>query len=89
MPVLVDFWAPSCAPCFIIDRLLEAQEAAFAGRLLMVKVNADESPETAAAYGVRGLPTLILLKGGKPIDTKVGALSSAKIKALLDAWAAA
>jgi thioredoxin 1 len=86
MRVVVDFWAPSCAPCITIGRRLAERAPELAGKLLIVKVNADEAPETAATYGVRGLPTLILIKDGVHTDTSIGALAPARLDALLARW---
>ncbi len=85
--VLVDFWSPSCAPCVGIGRRLEQRASDFEGRLTIYKMNADESIETAAHYGVRGLPVLILIKDGKHVDSRIGALSPTKIDELLLKWA--
>lgn len=71
--VLVDFWAEWCGPCKAIGPALEEIGAEFAGKLSVVKVNIDDNPMTPNTYNVRGIPTLILFKDGKPIDTLVGA----------------
>lgn len=87
LPVVLDFWGPSCAPCIILGKYLEELAPAFAGRLLFYKVNADDAPDTAADYGVRGLPTIVLIKNGQPVATQVGTLNLTKLKALLTDWA--
>jgi len=79
-PVLVDFWAEWCGPCKMIAPALEEIGAEFAGRVRVVKVNIDENPETPNNYGVRGIPTLILFKDGKPSATKVGAAPKSQLK---------
>lgn len=84
--VLVDFWATWCAPCVGIGKRLEEKAPAYADKILIVKVNADESVVTASDYGVRGLPTLILIKDGIHVDTSIGALTAVKLDALLDKW---
>jgi thioredoxin 1 len=72
-PVLVDFWAEWCGPCKAIAPALEEIGAEFAGKLTIAKVNIDDNPRTPSAYNVRGIPTLVLFKAGKPVDTLVGA----------------
>jgi thioredoxin 1 len=72
-PVLVDFWAEWCGPCKAIAPALEEIGAEFAGKLTIAKVNIDDNPRTPTAYNVRGIPTLVLFKDGKPVDTLVGA----------------
>jgi thioredoxin 1 len=81
-PVLVDFWAEWCGPCKMIAPALEEIGAEYQGKLRVVKVNIDENPQTPNTYGVRGIPTLILFKDGKPADTLIGA----KPKSVLKDW---
>ena len=70
--VLVDFWAEWCAPCKQIGPILEEMAQELEGSLSIAKVNIDENPQTPTKYGVRGIPTLILFKGGQVAGTKVG-----------------
>ncbi len=79
-PVLVDFWAEWCAPCKMIAPALEEIGAEFKDRLTVVKVNIDENPGAPNTYGVRGIPTLILFKDGKPAATKIGAAPKSALK---------
>ena len=79
-PVLVDFWAEWCGPCKMIAPSLEEIGAEFAGRLTVAKVNIDENPMTPNKYAVRGIPTLILFKDGKPAAQQVGALAKSQLK---------
>ena len=83
VPVLVDFWAPWCAPCRALTPVLERIENDMAGTIALVKVNSDENPEIAAALGVRGIPNVVLFKDGKPVDRFVGVLPEARIRAFL------
>ena len=73
VPVLVDLWAPWCGPCQAIAPVLESMSERYAGRLTVAKVNVDEEPELAAAFGVRGIPMMVLMKDGQPVETMVGA----------------
>jgi thioredoxin 2 len=74
LPVLVDLWAPWCAPCRMIAPTLEAVAQEMAGRLRVAKLNVDENPATADRLGVHGIPTLVVFKDGQEVDRIVGAL---------------
>jgi thioredoxin 1 len=78
--VLVDFWAEWCGPCKMIGPALEELASEFAGKLTVAKVNIDDNPVTPNNYAVRGIPTLILFKDGKPAATQVGALPKSRLK---------
>ena len=84
-PVLVDFWAEWCGPCKMIGPSLEEISEELAGQVEIVKLNIDDHPDTPAKYGVRGIPTMILFKGGEIADTKVGAAPKAQLKSWLEA----
>lgn len=72
LPVLVDFWAVWCGPCKAIAPIVDSVAATYAGKLKVGKVNVDENGATPSRYGVRGIPTLFLFKGGKVVDQMVG-----------------
>ena len=78
-PVLVDFWAEWCGPCRMIAPFLEELATEMAGKVTVAKVNIDENPQTPMKYGVRGIPTVMLFKGGQVAATKIGALPKSKL----------
>jgi putative thioredoxin len=84
VPVLVDFWAPWCGPCKVIGPLLEKLEVAYAGRFKLVKIDSDQEQQLAGAFGIRSIPTCILLKNGQPVDGFMGALPEGQIREFLD-----
>ncbi|MDW7760773.1 MAG: thioredoxin [Acidobacteriota bacterium] len=83
LPVLVDFWAPWCAPCGMIAPVLEEVARTYQGRLQVVKVNVDDNPQSSQTYGVMTIPTLMLFKGGEVRDKAVGVVSKEKIETLI------
>ena len=82
-PYLVDFWATWCAPCLASAPHVEALANEMTGKLGVGKLNIDDNPGTAGKYGVRSIPTLILFKGGKPVDQIVGAVPKAKLEEMV------
>ena len=82
--VLVDYWAEWCGPCKMIAPILDEVAGAYQGKLTIAKMNVDENREIPAKFGIRGIPTLMLFKGGELAATKVGALSKAQLTAFLD-----
>ena len=83
-PVLVDYWAEWCGPCKMIAPILDEVSKDYDGRVQIAKMNVDENREIPAKMGIRGIPTLMLFKGGQLAATKVGALSKAQLTAFLD-----
>ena len=83
-PVLVDFWAEWCGPCKMIGPALEEISDELDGKVVIAKHNIDENPETPGKLGVRGIPTMILFKGGEAIATKVGAAPKSQLKAWIE-----
>lgn len=83
-PVLVDFWAEWCTPCKMLTPTVESVAQQYEGRAKVVKMNVDDNPHTPPQYGIKGIPTLILFKGGKEADRVVGATSKENISRMID-----
>ena len=83
-PVLVDFWAEWCGPCKMIGPSLEEIAEELGDQVTIAKLNIDENPDTPGRYGVRGIPTMLLFKGGQPVAQKVGAAPRSQIKQWLE-----
>lgn len=83
-PVLVDFWAEWCGPCRMIAPALEEIAGELGDKVTIAKINIDENPEAPARYGVRGIPTMLLFKGGEAVAQKVGAAPRGQIQQWLE-----
>ena len=83
-PVLVDYWAEWCGPCKMIAPILDEVSQTYKDKLQIAKMNVDENREVPGKFGIRGIPTLMLFKGGQLAATKVGAMSKAQLTAFLD-----
>ena len=82
--VLVDYWADWCGPCKMIAPILDEIADEYDGKIKIVKLNIDENPNTPPKYGIRGIPTLMIFKGGEVEATKVGAVSKSQLAAFID-----
>jgi thioredoxin 1 len=84
IPVLVDFWAEWCPPCRMIAPSIDALATAYSGRAKVGKLNVDENPMVAQAFGIRSIPTLLVFKDGKVVDQQIGAVPQARIAGMLE-----
>ncbi len=85
LPVLVDLWAPWCSPCRMVAPVIEKLAEKYNGKVKFCRVSVDENPQTAAKYGVISIPTLMFFKGGKAVDTVIGAVPEQALQTKIDA----
>ncbi len=83
LPVLVDFWAQWCMPCRMVAPQVEAVAKEYEGKLKVCKLNVDEAPQTASVYGIMSIPTLMVFKGGQPVDKIIGAVPKEEIERVI------
>jgi thioredoxin 1 len=83
-PVLIDFWAPWCGPCRAIGPIVDELAGEYEGRLKVVKINVDDNPQTPGRYGVRGIPNLLIIKGGQVKEQIIGAVPKAHLVKAVD-----
>lgn len=84
IPVLIDFWAPWCAPCRIVAPIIEEFAKEYDGKLKVGKMNVDENPQSASRYGVMSIPTLVIFNRGNPVKSMVGAQPKERLKKEID-----
>ena len=84
MPVVVDFWAPWCAPCRIVSPAIEDLAKEYEGKVKVGKLNVDESPQTAGKYGIMSIPSILIFKNGNPVKTIIGAQGRERYKKEID-----
>lgn len=84
VPVLVDFWAPWCGPCKMVEPILNKFASEYAGKLLVTRVNTDENSKWATEYGIQGIPTILFISGGKVLHRQVGAVPEIYLREIVD-----
>lgn len=84
LPVIVDFWAPWCAPCRVVGPIVEELASEYAGKVKVGKMDVDENTDTSGQFGIMSIPTVLLFKNGKPVQSIVGAQSKDKYKRAID-----